>query len=142
MSLLSISLAGWALWLAWYDQRHHRIPNLALIVPAVVTVGFWLSHGHGPFMQSGLDAASGVAVCGLLLLPAYLTGRIGGGDLKLALLIGALLGPVAGFAAMLLSAGLLGATALIRRTAREVPAGPALLGGLMGVVTAPLWVAA
>lgn len=140
--MLVLSLAAWALWLAWYDQRHHRIPNLALIVPAVVAIGLWLNNGHGPFMQSGLDAVVGLATCGLLLLPAYLSGRIGGGDLKLALLIGALLGPIAGFAALLLAALLLGVMALIQRKAREVPAGPALLGGLMGVVTAPLWVAA
>lgn len=142
MSLLLLILAGWALWLAWYDQRYHRIPNLALIVPAISVLGLWLTNGHGPFMQSGLDAVVGLATCGLLLLPAYLSGRIGGGDLKLALLIGALLGPIAGFAALLLAALLLGVMALIQRKAREVPAGPALLGGLVGVVTAPLWVAA
>ena len=141
MALLLLSLAGWALWLAWYDCRYRRIPNWALLAPAVIAIGLWLVNGHGPFMQSATDAAFGMALCGLLLLPAYRLNWIGGGDLKLGLLVGALLGPLAGGAAMVLAAMLLGLMAAWNRKALELPAGPALLGGLMAVVTAPLWVA-
>lgn len=141
MVLLLLSLAAWSLWLAWYDYQNHAIPNLALMVPIGVAAGLWLLNGHSPFMQTGLDMLLGMALCGCLLLPAYLLNRVGGGDLKLGMLIGALLGPIAGGAAMILAALILGGMAAWQRKAKEIPAAPALLGGLMGVVTAPLWVA-
>lgn len=138
-ALLLPSLAGWAGWLAWHDLRYHRIPNWALTVPAVLMGGWIWAYGHGPFMQSAWDAVLGATLAAGLLLPAYLGGKLGGGDVKLAILIGLLLGPVATAAALLLAALIIGALAIGQRRQRTLAAAPALLGGLMAVVTAPLW---
>lgn len=63
------------------DVARHRIPNVLVVAVAVAgLVAQW--RGGGPSgIASGLAAS--VAIAGLLL-PVWTTGRLGGGDLKLA----------------------------------------------------------
>ncbi len=79
------------------DLRARRIPNRLLSLGAAAAV---LLHGLGwvwPELSSPraslVHGLSGLAVGALILLPGYLLGRTGGGDVKLLAVAGAFLGP-------------------------------------------------
>lgn len=113
-----------------FDLRYRRIPNWLSLAGLA---GALLLHGtrHG---LAGLWAALAGALVGFaLFLVFYLVGGMGGGDLKLMAVFGALLGPsgivvAAVFAAIL--GGLLAAAILLRHSAtRAIPYAPAIVGG-------------
>ena len=73
------------------DMLERRIPNGLVVVGSFVAV---VGHTTLSF-PAGLATALGGAVVGLAcLLPFYLTGRLGAGDVKLMAMCGAFLGPV------------------------------------------------
>jgi prepilin peptidase CpaA len=74
----------------WIDTRTHRIPNVlvgsTLLSACALQVG---SHG-----TAGIGLVLGGAAVGLLsLLPLYVAGAMGAGDVKLMAALGALVGP-------------------------------------------------
>ena len=82
----------------WTDVRSRRIPN-ALLYPALLLC---LAASFRDAGQEGLiDSLLGVFVCGGLLLLAWLAGGLGGGDVKLAAVIGAALGWADGLYALM-----------------------------------------
>jgi leader peptidase (prepilin peptidase)/N-methyltransferase len=121
---------------SWHDWRTLRIPNALLagaallIAVAVAVTGRWMG------------AAAGAGVAGGLLALARMIGRggLGLGDVKYGAVIGAALGPVAGFVAVGCAAvaGVLLATALwaVGRGGRGVPFpfGPCLAAGSVAAV--------
>lgn len=150
--LVSLAIGGAAL--ATVDQRTHQLPDrllLATAAPAVASSALLvlLNANPEPFLR-GLSAA--IAACAALLVLALLApGQLGGGDLKLVLLLGFILGTrslsavLFGLGAGSLAAGVLGAAALLRPASRlsgggavraaQVPLGPALLlGSWVGIV--------
>lgn len=89
MLLLAAAAVPWMTVLAWFDLRQHRLPNWLTLPGAVVILVISTAMGHGvPALLGGL-------LLGLLyLVPHLLSPRsMGGGDVKLALGLGALAGP-------------------------------------------------
>ena len=74
---------------AW-DMRQRRVPNL-LVFPATL-LGVVLQLALSGW-QGGLAAFGGMAVGLVLLLPGYLLGTTGAGDVKLMAAVGTFLGP-------------------------------------------------
>jgi prepilin peptidase CpaA len=123
----TVPLLALALLLAaatWHDLRARRIPNLIVLVGTITGLllhsfwpdARWLTEaalaGKGPWFSAG-----GFAAGLLLLLPFYLLRTMGAGDVKLAAMTGAFLGP----------AGIIGATVLTM-----------LCGGVLALMVA-LW---
>lgn len=87
------------------DLRTHRIPNI-LVFPALALslLVHTLDSGFDGLMVAGGGLAVGIAV----LLPFYLVGGMGAGDVKLVGVVGSLLGPwaalVTGMATMMAGA--------------------------------------
>jgi len=79
-----------ALWMAWGDIQSRRIPNYLTLFTALSGLGFhlgahgWVGLGHG-FLGLGVGL--------LLMLPFYLTGGLGAGDVKALAGLGAWVGP-------------------------------------------------
>jgi Flp pilus assembly protein protease CpaA len=83
---------------AWTDLRRRVIPNwitypaiMASLALAVLRLG----------LEGLVDSLLGAAVCGGLLFLAWLAGALGGGDVKLAALIGATFGWADGLYALM-----------------------------------------
>jgi len=74
----------------WIDTQTHRIPNV--LVGSTVLAACALQLGsHG---TAGIGLVLGGAAVGLLsLLPLYVAGAMGAGDVKLMVALGALVGP-------------------------------------------------
>jgi prepilin peptidase CpaA len=72
------------------DLRCRRIPNLLTVPAAGLAILLSLTHG---VEQSVTSALLGLALGGLLMLPGYIWGGTGGGDVKLLAAVGAFLGP-------------------------------------------------
>ena len=135
--------------LAFIDARQRRLPDLVTLpsYPAcLLLLGVaapFLPGGSGRFVHALIGMAVAVAFFGLLLLVS--PKGIGLGDVKLAGPLGAYLGwlGAAAFAAGLMAAWLLAALTAIglllaRRATRktEIPFGPFLIAGTLGVVLA------
>jgi len=80
---------GWAGYLAWYDCRTRRLPNLWTVGGAVVALIFRLGYGGLPLFVDGFAAA---CVAGAFLLIPFLMRGAGGGDLKMLFAAGAIVG--------------------------------------------------
>ncbi len=137
------TIAGWFLVVillgaAFIDIDHGIIPD-RLTYPGIV-IGLLLSFGTLGFLPA---LAGSLAFGGLLFAVAIISnGGMGGGDIKLAALIGAFTG-ITGSAITLLMASFLGAIfgvglMLIKRTGRKTPIkfGPFLA---LAAYTAFLW---
>jgi len=96
------------------DVRTRRIPNW--LTGAIVGAGFGLAFGGGGVTP--LQAALGVLLGLILMLPGHLIGATGAGDVKLMAAVGSFLGPSLVFRAFLYSAlagGVLALAVAIRR---------------------------
>ncbi|HLW48957.1 MAG TPA: prepilin peptidase [bacterium] len=115
------------------DLEHHIIPN-AITYPGILA-GLALNAASGQFLASLVASAAAGAV--FLFLGVVSRGGMGGGDIKLAALIGAFLGAPAVIVALFLAVALgAGAgvvlLALRLRTRKDmIPFGPAMAAGAM-----------
>lgn len=110
---------------AWCDWRRQRIPN-ALVLPGCVlaiTMHALLPAGDGfvgilPGALGFGGALAGMAIGLLALMPLYLLGGMGAGDVKLLAMVGAFLGPAhfgRALLAILLAGGVLAIAIAVRR---------------------------
>lgn len=112
------------------DLRHRRIRNrhvLALAAVTFVVVGVLaIEQGADVTLWAVLGAA--LAAVPLLIAAVVQPGHLGGGDVKLAAVIGALLGPVSPWLSLVAITGALVITLVVMtlRTARHAPLAPAL----------------
>ncbi|HUP91896.1 MAG TPA: prepilin peptidase [Solimonas sp.] len=89
---VSLVLGGWAGAIAWSDWASRRIPNAALVlllVPAALALAI---NGQGLLGQGVWSSLGGMALAFGALLPGYVSGRLGAGDVKFAACLGLLLG--------------------------------------------------
>ena len=140
--LIVAVLVVWCIAVAAVDWRQRRIPNwLLLIVLGPAALSF-LVFGRGVLEASLASSLFGAVVCFCLLLPGYLSSKLGAGDVKLAAVCGFVLGLDAGLRGMLFAALLLGGMSLFavarfgRQHARNLrlPAGLALGGGFIAML--------
>jgi prepilin peptidase CpaA len=79
------------------DLRMRRIPNRLLLLGAGAAALLHLVGAVSPALSTAREAVVhalvGMAIGALWLLPGHLLGRLGGGDVKLLAVAGALLGP-------------------------------------------------
>jgi prepilin peptidase CpaA len=92
------------------DTLQSRIPNLATFTLLLVGLAYHLQTGG---LEGGTLALTGMLVGLALLLPPYLMGGVGGGDVKALAALGALLGPGDIFQVFLLGGLIGGVMALI-----------------------------
>lgn len=106
LSLLVFALIWSA---ACWDLRHRRIPNKLVLTGVVlgIAVQWWLG-GIGGL----LDSLAGLAVGLAILMPGYLVGTTGAGDVKLMAAAGTFLGPYLALLAGLASIAVGGLIAL------------------------------
>lgn len=93
LSVLSGGLVTWAAVIALVDWRSHRIPNVALVLLLVPAVLALVVNGAGLLMLPPVPSVLGFLLGGGILLPGYVLGKMGAGDVKFAACIGLLLGP-------------------------------------------------
>lgn len=123
----TVVVAAWLLALSGYDVRERRLPNWLTLPGAVSILVVAALAGRGGHALAGALALSGVYL--LMHLPAPRS--MGGGDVKLALGLGAMTGAfgvdvwlLAALAAPLLTAVLAIGAAV--RGVRTVPHGPSM----------------
>ena len=145
-SAACLAVLCWAAELSVIDIRERRLPNVLTLTGAMTILGGCAACGRG------LPAILGAAALGGLYLSVHLVdpAGLGGGDVKLALGLGALTGafgpPVwllSAIAAPMLTA-ILGAAALLRSrgaAARPaaVPHGPSMCTASLGAVALALF---
>ncbi len=108
------------------DLLRHKIYNWTTY--SGMLLAFGLSAAGGALLAGGCatevvlrwwgwiplrESLFGLAACGLVMLVCFVTFSIGGGDVKLIAMMGALMGPEGGFEAMLWTFVLAGCMALI-----------------------------
>ena len=103
------------------DTHDRLIPNLLVVIGLVIGIAghTWLS-GVAGFVTATIGACVGL----LCLLPFYISGGMGAGDVKLMAVCGAFLGPVhvvVAAVATLLVGGVLGVVWLFRRLISTEP---------------------
>ncbi len=103
------------------DTHDRLIPNLLVVIGLVIGIAghTWLS-GVAGFVTATIGACVGL----LCLLPFYISGGMGAGDVKLMAVCGAFLGPVhvvVAAVATLLVGGVLGTVGLFRRLTSTEP---------------------
>jgi leader peptidase (prepilin peptidase) / N-methyltransferase len=133
-----VYLAAVTPWLAAFDIREHRLPNV-LVLPGigcglVSCAGEWIASGRAPVVP----LVAGGAYTGFLLV-LNLVGGMGMGDVKLAAALGlaswnvqvAVLSPFIAF----LAGGIVSMVLLmVGRRGRRIAFGPFLLGGFWAAV--------
>jgi prepilin peptidase CpaA len=126
--LIVTAVAGCGMVSALIDMRTRRVPNPLTLAIAVAGLALAATRWSGLTVAT---AALGLAVGVLLMLPPYVFGAMGGGDLKLFAALGTFLGPrptVQAFLYTLLAGGVLATVvALQRRRLRETVANAAVL---------------
>ena len=114
-TLAQAIVIGAAITAAAIDLRTRRVPNVLTMSVALVGLGLAaVGMGRVGIVASAVGCLIGLA----MMLPGYLIGATGGGDVKLMAAIGTLLGPAATFRAFVATAvagGLIGAFIALRR---------------------------
>lgn len=83
---------------AWVDIRDHRIPNQLVTIGLLIAVAY---HALSPFGHGTGFTIAGLAVGMLALMPLYVLGMMGAGDVKLMGMVGAYIGTAAVISAVL-----------------------------------------
>jgi len=117
ISLVSLTALGFlTLTAALIDGRTGRIPNWLTLAGGILSLGI---HGVSGGLPGLVPSVVGAALCGLVPFVLYWASRgtaIGGGDLKLFLVLGALLGPELGLSIQFSSYVLVSTFAMLRLT--------------------------
>src|SRR5471030_3476591 len=79
---------SWALAVVFFDCRLRRIPNW-LVIAGLAVACVLVASGHSPFHIDLSDAALGLTVGVLALLPFYLIGLLGAADVQVFATLGA-----------------------------------------------------
>ena len=99
------------------DSRSHRIPNWLVFSGALLGLAY---HAFSPYGTGVIASVGGLAVGLVSFMPLYLLRAMGAGDVKLMAMVGAYLGPLSAFGAVLtvfIAGGVLALAAAIRNRA-------------------------
>lgn len=132
---VNCALGFWAVVVAGMDLRTRRVPNVLLLVMLLPTLVMLAWQGQGPLGQGLVHSSLGLLIASAPLMPGYLLGHLGAGDVKFVALVGFWLGGSRALEMLLVGSVLLGfASALALRQAsfsgrqtrpRRLPATPA-----------------
>lgn len=109
----------------WIDVREHRIPNWLVAIGLLIAVVY---HALSPLGQGMGFALAGFALGMAALMPLYVMGTMGAGDVKLMGMVGAYLGTAATVGAVLATMIAGGVLALLASAYKR--ALPQLVGNL------------
>ncbi len=141
--ILIVALVGWILALALDDIRHRRVRNWALLPVLGFALAARISGGWPGCELSLWDGLLGMGLGLVFWLPGYVLKRSGAGDVKLAMVIGLVLGATRAFEANLIGFLVLGAQALLfyalGRKGTRMPAVPALAIGFIAALLGGPW---
>lgn len=90
--LSGTALTVWALAVAAFDWRQRRVPNPALILVVVPALLALVVYRKGLLEIEVWESLAGFAFGTVILLPGYIAKQLGAGDVKLAAVMGLLLG--------------------------------------------------
>ncbi|MDE1943488.1 MAG: prepilin peptidase [Betaproteobacteria bacterium] len=116
---------------AYHDLKARRVPNTLVLLGSVLAVVLSLSMQTPSFRQMLEGAAVGL----MLLLPFYLVGKMGAGDVKLMAIVGAFLGVKGALVSALLAmlaGGILALWFLAFRLGNRLPYAVAIFAGVTG----------
>lgn len=119
-SAFLLLVLAWALTAFWSDALHRRLPNALVAGGWALAAIAWTWPPAGLPVSSPAGGLAGAALGMGLLLPGWLAGKLGAGDVKLLGACGALLGAAKLPAVLLATALLAGAWALAWLLARVV----------------------
>ena len=152
--LWQLAASGWALAVGVTDWRTRRIPN-ALLLPGLVLAAAAVMGARAPVGPVGAAIAAAIALA--LLMPGYLLGKTGAGDMKCLAVMGACVGVVAVIEVFLLASVLFGVFCAVRMARQRLdpageavpatppagdtmlPMGPALVAAFLRVVWSGPW---
>lgn len=138
-AILFAAMAAWALAMAVDDVRHRRVLNWALLPVLGFALAARISGGWPGCELSLVDGLLGALIGLVCWLPGYAIKKSGAGDVKLAIVMGLVLGGTRAFEANLIGFLVLGVQALVfyalGRRGTRMPAVPALAVGFI----AELW---
>lgn len=126
------------------DVQQRRVPNWALVPVAVAVLMWQLLQGGTTYRDALVPSLLGGMIGIVFWLPGYWLRRTGAGDVKFAVVMGLLLGPIPALEANLVALVMLGAYALPSAYAghyeNRIPAVPALAFGLIvELIGGPWW---
>lgn len=131
----------WAVTLSFYDIRHRRLPNVLTLPGAAAVLAGAVLSGRGLPALVGAVALAGLYLLVHLVAPS----SMGGGDVKLALGVGALTGAfgvevwlLAAMGAPLLTT-LWAIGALLRKGGPTVPHGPSMCVASLAAASLPFF---
>ncbi|MDE2343795.1 MAG: prepilin peptidase [Betaproteobacteria bacterium] len=116
---------------AYHDLKARRVPNSLVLLGGVLAVALSLSMQSPSFRQLVEGAVVGL----MLFLPFYLMGKMGAGDVKLMVVVGAFLGVKGALVSALLAmlaGGLLALWFLAFRLGNRLPYAVAIFAGVTG----------
>jgi prepilin peptidase CpaA len=100
-----------------FDVKSHRIPNWLVFSGALIGLAYHAFSSHG---MGAIASIQGLAVGLAAFMPLYLLRAMGAGDVKLMAMVGAYLGPMSTFGAVItvfIAGGVLALAAAIRNKA-------------------------
>lgn len=111
--LITALLLLWAVVIAGIDGWQRRVPNVLLLALLVLAVVWLVWCGQGLLMGAWPASLLGSAMALVVTLPGYAVKKFGAGDVKLAAVIGFVLGWPQVSWALLLAGLLLGVASLL-----------------------------
>ncbi len=119
--IAQIILIAWATAAAVIDARHRRLPNWLTLGGLLGGCLYALVTGTSLLGANSGNALFAAAIASLLLLPAYLAGWMGAGDVKLFAAMGMLGGGKVLLPALVIGSMVTGIMALMLLALRKVP---------------------
>lgn len=129
-------IAVWAAWVALYDWRQQRVPNL-LLLPVLVCAVLAVAINRQSLLGAGVvEALLGMVVAAAPWMLGYGLRQVGAGDVKFAAILGLIVGLPVAATATLMTAVIAGVISLqLRRMGGRGlrwPLAPALVAGFAG----------
>jgi len=85
-------LAGVLIYACYTDLRFRKVYNTLIVFGLISSLGLWLLNASGP---GGVQWLQGVGLAFMCFMPLYLLKGMAAGDVKLAMVVGGILGSAA-----------------------------------------------